>query len=378
MSYININSIRNKLDDPSTIVSNNIDVLCIAETKLDNSFPEPQFFLKGYKKPYRLDVSDSSGGLLTYVNSDIPSTRLTSYTFPKDIQCLVIELNLRKQKWLVFSIYRNPAQDLQYFLNNLSLAMDFYASKYENTIILGDFDNTPSSADISSFMADFSLYSLINKPTCFKSRDGRCIDLILTTKKHNFQKSQSFETGLSDYHHMIYTMLKTTFKRIPPKTVTYRCYRKFSEDAFRSDLQKNLWNSHSGNFSSLHTVISLTLDHHAPIKKKLIRGNSKPHVRKDLRKAIMKRSRLKNIFNKTRNINDFTAYKKQRNLVVNMNRKAKRKFFETVESTKNGKQFWNKCKPYFTNKCVSDETISLLENKKIIQDDKAVAEIFND
>ena len=92
----------------------------------------------------------------------------------------------------------------------------------------------------------------------------------------------------------------------------------------------------------------------------------------------MKRSRLKNIFNKTRNINDFTAYKKQRNLVVNMNRKAKRKFFETVESTKNGKQFWNKCKPYFTNKCVSDETISLLENKKIIQDDKAVAEIFND
>ena len=111
LSYININSIRNKLDDLSTIVSNNIDVLCIAETKLDNSFPEPQFFLKGYKKPYRLAVSDSSGGLLTYVNSDIPSTRLTSYTFPKDIQCLVIELNLLKQKWLVFSIYRNPAQD---------------------------------------------------------------------------------------------------------------------------------------------------------------------------------------------------------------------------------------------------------------------------
>ena len=82
--------------------------------------------------------------------------------------------------------------------------LDFYSCDYENYIILGDFNNVPTSIEISSFMEDYGLHSLINEPICFKSSDGRCIDLILTNKKHSFQKSQSFETGVSDYHHMIF------------------------------------------------------------------------------------------------------------------------------------------------------------------------------
>ena len=38
-SYLNINSIRNKFGDLDKIVDGNIDILCIAETKLDNIFP---------------------------------------------------------------------------------------------------------------------------------------------------------------------------------------------------------------------------------------------------------------------------------------------------------------------------------------------------
>ena len=32
-----------------------IDILIITETKLDDSFPEAQFFIEGFLKPYRLD-----------------------------------------------------------------------------------------------------------------------------------------------------------------------------------------------------------------------------------------------------------------------------------------------------------------------------------
>ena len=152
----------------------------------------------------------------------------------------MIELNLRKQKWLLIPVYRSPSQNLKYFLRNLSLILDYYSSQYENYIILGDFNNIPTSCEISSFMTEFGLYSLINTPTCFKSADGRCIDLILTNKKHSFQKSQSFETGVSDHHHMIYTMLKQTFFHIPPKMVTYRSYRNYSGEAFRAELRANL------------------------------------------------------------------------------------------------------------------------------------------
>ena len=36
----------------------------IAETKLDESFPDSQFKISGMKKPYRSDVSANSRGLL--------------------------------------------------------------------------------------------------------------------------------------------------------------------------------------------------------------------------------------------------------------------------------------------------------------------------
>ena len=41
--YLNINSIRNKSGDLDKMVDGNIDILCIAETKLDESFPKNRF-----------------------------------------------------------------------------------------------------------------------------------------------------------------------------------------------------------------------------------------------------------------------------------------------------------------------------------------------
>ena len=68
------------------------------------------------EKPYRLDVNCNSGGLLTYINENIPSRELKSYSTASDIQAIVIELNIRKAKWLVISIYRPPRQNISYFL----------------------------------------------------------------------------------------------------------------------------------------------------------------------------------------------------------------------------------------------------------------------
>ena len=177
LSYINVNSIRNKLNDLKNVVFNNVDLVCIAETKLDESFPESQFVCAGFKKPYRFDVTDKSGGLLLYVNESIPS-RILPHNLPPDIQCIPIELNLRKQKWLVFNIYRPPSQSIKYFVEKISDQLDIFSTNYDNVILLGDFNDTPLDTEISSFMANYNLYSLINIPTCFKSASGRCIDLI--------------------------------------------------------------------------------------------------------------------------------------------------------------------------------------------------------
>ena len=56
------------------------------------------------------------------------------------------------------------------------------------------------------------LSNLIRGPTCFKSANGSAIDLFLTTNKYLFQKTNSFETGISDHHHLIATVIKYTHR----------------------------------------------------------------------------------------------------------------------------------------------------------------------
>ena len=94
-AYLNINSIRNKFDNLKSIINENVDILCIAETKIDESFPTAQFIIPGYHKPYRLDISDRQGGLLVYIKSHLPSRLLSIHSSPKDIQAIQFELNLR-------------------------------------------------------------------------------------------------------------------------------------------------------------------------------------------------------------------------------------------------------------------------------------------
>ena len=61
ISYMNISSITNKFSGFSEMIGENVNVLVIAETKINSPFPTSQFLLDGFKSPYRLDVSGNSG-----------------------------------------------------------------------------------------------------------------------------------------------------------------------------------------------------------------------------------------------------------------------------------------------------------------------------
>ena len=68
-------------------------------------------------------------------------------------------------------------------------------------------------ADISNFLEIYSLKNLVKKPTCFKSDRPRSIYLILTNRASSCQCKDSIETGLSDFHCMIITVLKGGFSK---------------------------------------------------------------------------------------------------------------------------------------------------------------------
>ena len=133
---------------------------------------------------------------------------------------------------------------------------------------------------------------------------------------------------------------------------------------FGTDL-KNKLEECPKHYEDFEKTFVNVLDAHAPKKTKVLRGHHKPHVNKNLRKAIMKRSKLKNKANRTKLQENIAKYKKQRNLVVKLNRDSKLRYFDNIETSKNSKPFWNECKPYFSNKHGhGDSKIILIEKRK--------------
>ena len=79
-----------------------------------------------------------------------------------------------------------------------------------------------------NFCNSYILNSLIKHPTRFKNPENPiCIDLILNNKPRSLQITCIIETGLSDFHRMVFSVLKTHFRKLPPKVVTYRDFKKF-------------------------------------------------------------------------------------------------------------------------------------------------------
>ena len=61
---------------------------------------------------------------------------------------------------------------------------------------------------------------LIKESICHKNPENpSCIDLILTNNPKCFQSSRVVETGLSDFHRMRVTVMKTTFKKFQPRII---------------------------------------------------------------------------------------------------------------------------------------------------------------
>ena len=105
---LNINSISPKFGKFKLMVSGYFDVIIVTETKLDDSFPKEQLYIDGFSIPYRLDINRNGGGLMIYIQDDIPSKMLTKHNLPEDTEPAFIELKLRKYEWLLSETYRTP------------------------------------------------------------------------------------------------------------------------------------------------------------------------------------------------------------------------------------------------------------------------------
>ena len=109
------------------------------------------------------------------------------------------------------------------------------------------------------------------------------------------------------------------------------------------------------------------LDHHATLKKKTLRANNSPYITKKLRKTIMKRSQLENIYSKTLTEKSLKAYKKQKNYVSRLYKKERKMYFNSLISSviSDNRKFWETVKSLFSNTGNYGNKIKLVENEDI-------------
>ena len=183
----------------------------ILETKINNSFPIMQFHIEGYCI-YRLNRNEYGGGILVYVQEDISSKLIPMQRSP--IEGFFIELNLRCKKWLLSCSY-NPHRSL--ISENLSIIgkdLDFLSANFDQIFLMGNFNAKPHDHFLMDFCDENNLKNLIKVPTYVKNSERpTSIDLMLTNSYKSFQNSCAIETGLSDFHKMIVTILKTYFQK---------------------------------------------------------------------------------------------------------------------------------------------------------------------
>ena len=307
-------------------------------------------------------------------------------------ETICIEVTISKKKWCIIFVHRPPhSNNKKVFFSELTTSLNQATNKYDNIIVMGDLNigTQQNGTDTSHYLSDlcdtFSLANLISSSTCFKSLSGTSIDVFLTNRTRRFHNTAIRETGISDHHKLITSFFRSHFERIPPKKNEYRNYNKFDiknvlRDLHQEMIQGEMYKYNNDMYSTFSDVFRSVLDRHAPLKMKMIRGNQGPFMTKQLSKAIMNRSKLRNRYIKWISRENFLDYKKAKNTCNNLNKSAKKSYFDKVISKGfvSNKAFWNIVKPFLTNKgSLAIENITIKYKDKILTDNSKLAHLFN-
>ena len=87
------------------------------------------------------------------------------------------------------------------------------------------------------FCDTVDLTNLVKSETCYTNNHKSTIDLFLANKPRSFQFTSVTETGLSDYHRLITTSMKSHFSRLKPKIIHYRNFKRSDEQKFIVDFK---------------------------------------------------------------------------------------------------------------------------------------------
>ena len=230
ISHININSITagDKLEKLQQFVdTNNVHILALTETKLNDNVATCQYKLERFHTPMTRHRDRHGGGVALYMHKSLSYRRL-HYLELGDEEWIWARVKLPEIQLIVCCVYLPPnltSDRFQMFLDNLTEVT--CKAKIENgeTFILGDLntgniyldDRYKNNSGITSFdrlLKDqahiLSLQQIIEQPTRINNYCSNLRDLIFTTNSNIITDSGTFSSFSSLDHLPIYVTINTT------------------------------------------------------------------------------------------------------------------------------------------------------------------------
>jgi hypothetical protein len=285
----------------------------------------------------RKDRTAGGGGLMAYIRSDLPSRHRPDLDLGM-VESIVLEVTLSNRKWAILGAYKPPSMCDKVFEDDITNGVDRILIHYDNIMIIGDlnFDllHPNKGSTLKNICDIFDVTNLVKSATCFvKNSTPSLVDVILTNKANLCYNTTNFDCGLSDWHHMINTVVKGYRPRTQNSNVSFRSFKHFDEASFSNDIgyipfhAAYVFEDVDDIYWAHEKLMYDVIDEHAPIQEKTPKHKKSQFFNGELRKAIYKKRTLHNKFLKCKSHRNWDLYRKQRNWVTKLRKQSVRVYF---------------------------------------------------
>lgn len=392
--HLNIQSIVPKLEMIAAEYEN-FDILSFSETWLNDSHTYDTIKLLNYQKPFRRDRGGEKmgGGVIVYVKENLSVVRRPDLE-DDELEGIWLQLKLNGKKILYASFYIPPNSSNEVWSkleNSLEKATDDNSIDY--ILVTGDFNNNqldPTKTKIKSLLSEFSLLQVIDEPTHFTEHSSSLLDLIITNNVNSLLYSGVGPPLLDQirYHCPVIGFLNCP--KVHPKAFKRKVW-KYDEgdyDAFRLKLRNVDWDTffHLENIDSITDGITKSILDAAeatiPNKIVTVRKGGPLWLTGDIRRLIRSKNRVHRKAKKFNRPSDWAKFRKIRNSVTSMVRKAKEDHDENlikklVNENPSSAKWWHTVNQISGIKGTEHSIPPLIKDDTVLFDDFEKSSEFN-
>ncbi|XP_065069735.1 uncharacterized protein LOC135694793 [Rhopilema esculentum] len=356
VAHINVRSLVRNINEVKLLLQHtNIDLLSLTETNLTDRIDDCELHIDGY-----------------------------------EIEAKQGELSLCSQKMLIGTIYRPPDRENFYTLFPPVLEQIWQTRK--NLLIIGDLnsDLTPYGMNdkerrLKTILNNYNLKNMIKDPTSVTETTKTVLDLVIVNDASKLVTSGVQDICIAD-HKLVYVKYTLKRSKAKPKIITVKNYKLLDEEAFKNDIENAPWwvcstfddiDDMTWCWSKMYENV---VEDHIKRRKANIRSDSLPWIESKIRKMMNYRYKLLRKCDGTpKTSNEWNQYRRAKNEVRKLLRKAEARYWREQFSEVTCKQDFWKIYSKVTNK-TKRAKIGQLKSKEgeLIFGEKEKPEVMSD